>query len=93
MKVINCKVQVKEKHCHVVQIHLPFAVNVTLSLSLHCLLLIIDPEPSHSQWVAKLKDQARETAAIEPIDSPEFQGFLDFSLQWFLRPKQKFSPM
>ena len=85
--------QVKRKHGHVVQIHLPFAVNVTLSLSLHCLLLIIDPEPSHSQWVAKLKDQARETAAIEPIDSPEFQGFLDFSLQWFLRPKQKFSPM
>ena len=85
--------QVKRKHGHVVQIHLPFAVNVTLSLSLYCLLLIIDPEPSHSQWVAKLKDQARETAAIEPIDSPEFQGFLDFSLQWFLRPKQKFSPM
>ena len=47
--VINCKVQVKEKHCHVVQIHLPFAVNVTLSLSLHCLLLVIDPEPPHSQ--------------------------------------------
>ena len=49
VKVINCKVQVKEKHCHVVQIHLPFAVNVTLSLSLHCLLLVIDPEPPHSQ--------------------------------------------
>ena len=75
-----------------VQIHLPFAVNVTISLNLHCLLLVIDPEPPHSQLVAKLKDQARETAAIEPSESPEFQGFPEFSLQWFLRPKQKFGP-
>ena len=66
---------------HVVQTHLPFAVNVTLSLSLHCLLLVIYPEPPHSQWVAKLKDRARETAASEPSDSPEFQGFPEFSLQ------------
>ena len=44
--VINCKVQVKEKHCHVVQIHLPFAVNVTISLNLHCSLLVItSPQP------------------------------------------------
>ena len=50
VEVINSKeVQVKRKHGHVVQIHLPFSVNVTLSLSLHCLPLVIDSEHLHSQ--------------------------------------------
>ena len=37
-----------------VQIHLPFAVNVTPSLSLHCLLLVIDPEPPHTQLASRV---------------------------------------
>ena len=48
------------------------------------LLSVIDPEPPHSQRderVAKLKDRTRETAEIEPSDSPEFQGFPELSLQ------------
>ena len=46
------------------------------------LLSVIDPEPPHSQRVAKLKDRTRETTAeIEPSDSPKFQGFPELSLQ------------
>ena len=44
-------------------------------------LSVIDPEPPHSQRVAKLKDRTRETEEIEPSDSPEIQGFPELSLQ------------
>ena len=45
------------------------------------LLSVIDPEPPHSQRIAKPKDRTRETAEIEPSDSLEFQGFPELSLQ------------
>ena len=66
---------------HVVQTHLPFAVKRHSKSQSSLFALVIYPEPPHSQWVAKLKDRARETAASEPSDSPEFQGFPEFSLQ------------